>query len=70
MKFLSISPGLIKTKMQKQIHRVNEKKISSVKKFKKLYEQNKIPSPHEVAINIINTIKKVNKKSGSYIDIR
>ena len=34
IKFINLSPGLMKTKMQKQIYNVNEKKIPSVKKFK------------------------------------
>ena len=35
-KYINISPGLIKTKMQDQICKIDEKKISSVKKFKKI----------------------------------
>ena len=69
-KFINISPGLIKTKMQKQICKVDEKKISSVKKFKKLNKTNQVPSADEVAKNIIKTVKKANKASGSYLDIR
>jgi|TARA_B100000780_G_scaffold279194_1_gene256351 NAD(P)-dependent dehydrogenase (short-subunit alcohol dehydrogenase family) len=68
--FINISPGLIKTKMQNQICKIDEKKISSVKKFKILNKQNKIPSSDEVADNIINIIQKLKKSSGSYIDIR
>lgn len=69
-KFINISPGLIKTKMQAQICRVNEKKIASVKKFIKLNKTNQVPSADEVADNILKTVKKVNKTSGSYLDIR
>ena len=69
-KFINISPGLIKTKMQKQICKVDEKKISSVKKFKKLNKTNQVPSADEVAKNILKTVKKANKASGSYLDIR
>ena len=69
-KFISISPGLIKTKMQKQICKINEKKIKSVKKFKELNKKNMVPSPNEVADNLINSIKLLKKKSGDYIDIR
>ena len=63
-------PGSIKTKMQNQICKIDEKKILSVKKFKILNKQNKIPSSDEVADNIINIIQKLKKSSGSYIDIR
>ena len=69
-KFINISPGLIKTKMQAQICRVNKKKITSVKKFIKLNKTNQVPSADEVADNILKTVKKVNKTSGSYLDIR
>ena len=70
-KFINISPGLIKTKMQDQICKINEKKIPSVKKFKKLNENNLVPMPDEVAKNILKTLSKLkNKKNGSYLDIR
>ncbi len=70
-KYINISPGLIKTKMQNQICRVDEKKISSVKKFKRLNEKNKVPMPDEVAENILNFIQnyKINN-NGEYQDIR
>jgi NAD(P)-dependent dehydrogenase (short-subunit alcohol dehydrogenase family) len=61
-KFINISPGLIKTKMQKQICKINEKKIKSVKKFKELNKKNMVPSPNEVADNLINSIKLLKKK--------
>ncbi len=70
-KIISVSPGLIKTKMQDQICKVNEKKIYSVKKFKKLNLSNKVPNAYDVANNILKNLSKINKKSnGSYIDIR
>ena len=69
-KFINISPGLIKTKMQAQICKIDEKKIPSVKKFKKLNKNNKVPSPDEVAENILFTIQNRKKSSGSYLDIR
>ncbi len=70
-KFLNIAPGLIKTKMQKEIYKINEKKIYSVKKFKKLNRSNQIPSAYEVAQNIIRAILKSKKRNtGSYFDIR
>tara|TARA_A100001011_G_scaffold388418_1_gene467988 strand:+ start:4896 stop:5600 length:705 start_codon:yes stop_codon:yes gene_type:complete len=69
-KFVNIAPGLIKTKMQKQICRVNEKKISSVKKFKILNKNNEVPSPDKVAMNIIKSISVLKIDSGQYIDIR
>ena len=71
IKFINVSPGLIKTKMQSQICKIDEKKISSVKKFKILNQTNKVPSSDKVAKNILANISKFLKKSsGSYVDIR
>jgi NADP-dependent 3-hydroxy acid dehydrogenase YdfG len=70
-KYINISPGLIKTKMQNQICRIDEKKISSVKKFKLLNKKNKVPLPDEVAENILNTVYNLKiKNNGGYLDIR
>lgn len=69
-KFVNIAPGLIKTKMQDLIFKVDEKKINSVKKFKDLNKKNKIPSPREVAINILNKINQLKVKNVDYIDLR
>jgi benzil reductase ((S)-benzoin forming) len=69
-KFVNIAPGLIKTKMQDLIFKVNEKKIHSVKKFKDLNKKNKIPSAKEVAVNILNRINYLKVKSGDYVDLR
>ena len=70
-KYINISPGLIKTKMQDQICKIDEKKISSVKKFKNLNRKNKVPMPDQVAENILNFLQsyKINK-NGEYQDIR
>ena len=57
--------------MQTQICKINDKKISSVKKFKYLNRHNKVPTPDEVADNLIKKIGKFTKtKSGGYLDIR
>ena len=70
-KFINVSPGLIKTKMQSQICKVDEKKILSVKKFKILNKTNQVPTPDQVADNILRNIINLEKKiSGSYTDIR
>jgi len=69
-KFVNISPGYIKTKMQDLIFKIDEKKINSVKKFKDLNKKNKIPSAREVAINILNKINQLKVKNVDYIDLR
>ena len=71
IKFINVSPGLIKTKMQLQICKIDEKKIPSVNKFKILNKNNKVPTPDKVAENLISTVARLKKfESGSYIDIR
>jgi benzil reductase ((S)-benzoin forming) len=70
-KFINIAPGLIKTKMQDQICKIDAKKINSVKKFQDLNRNNLIPSPEQVAKNIIRILPSLKKiKSGSFLDIR
>ena len=45
--------------------------MPSVKRFKLLNKTNQVPSPAEVAQNIIENLRKFERKdSGSYIDIR
>ena len=57
--------------MQDQICKIDEKKISSVKKFKILNRKNKVPGPDQVAENIINFIQNYRfNKNGEYLDIR
>ena len=57
--------------MQTQICKVDSKKMPSVKRFKLLNKTNQVPSPAEVAQNIIENLRKFERKdSGSYIDIR
>ena len=68
--FINISPGLIKTKMQDQIYKVDEKKIKSVKKFKIANKNNMIPTADVVAKTIIQYIEKNKKIKNSYIDLR
>ena len=71
IKFINLAPGLAKTRMQDQIYKIKNKKIVSVKKFQKLYKENKITSPEIVAKNIVLFLKKINHfKTGSFIDLR
>ena len=68
IKFINVSPGLIKTKMQSKICKINEKKIPSVKKFKILNKTNRVPSPDEVSKNIFSKYRKFYKeRSGSLL---
>lgn len=71
IKFINLAPGLAKTRMQDQIYKVKNKNIISVKKFQKLYKNDKIASPEKIAQNIVSFLKKINQsKTGSFIDLR
>lgn len=71
IKFINCAPGIAKTKMQDQIYGVKNKKIFSLKKFHKLYKENKMGTPTEIAQQIISFLSKIKMfKSGSYIDLR
>ena len=68
---INLSPGLIKTKMQKQIFDTKNKKIISIIKFKSLYKNNLIKKPDEIADNVINFLENISKfKEAKYIDLR
>ena len=68
---INLSPGLIKTKMQKQIFDTKNKKIISIIKFKSFYKNNLIKKPDEIADNVINFLENISKfKEAKYIDLR
>jgi len=67
--FLSLAPGIIKTKMQDYIYSLDEKDLPSIVKFKKMY--NDMDSPDVVANRIFNNLDLLKSKpSGSYFDMR
>ena len=69
IKFLSIAPGVIQTKMQDQIVKNCSKTFSSIDKFKSLYGN--IPTPKEVAEKMyVNLGFLKSLKSGDYYDLR
>tara|TARA_B100000927_G_C16446230_1_gene461881 strand:- start:571 stop:1263 length:693 start_codon:yes stop_codon:yes gene_type:complete len=67
--FLNLSPGIIKTKMQKKIF-LNKNDIDSLKKFKKLYINDKMDYPDTVATKIINYLNSRKEKKKNYVDLR
>ena len=68
--FINLSPGLIKTKMQKKIFNT-KKNYSSLKKFKLLYKKNLMDTPDQVALKVIKFLSEINKfKDRPYIDLR
>lgn len=69
MHFISLAPGIIKTKMQDEIIKYNPLVFSSIQKFKDLYDSN--PTPIQVSKNIFKKLNLLlSLDSGSFIDLR
>jgi NAD(P)-dependent dehydrogenase (short-subunit alcohol dehydrogenase family) len=69
IKFISLAPGIIQTKMQDEIIANSEDSFTSISKFKDLYGKN--PSPDFIANKIVNNLEIINNiKSGEYFDLR
>ena len=67
--FLSLAPGIIKSKMQEEIKNIDAKSIPSVKKFHDMYDV--MDSPDVVANKIINNMEALlGLNSGDYFDLR
>lgn len=66
--FLSLAPGLVKTKMQNQIQQYDEKDIPSVKKFKEAYET--MQTPDECAKKIYKYLDSILEKKQDFFDLR
>lgn len=70
-KFISLSPGIMKTKMQDKIFNVDEIDFPSVSKFKKLYV-NGMETPLKIANKFVKNIDNIleENNSGSFFDMR
>lgn len=69
VKFISLAPGVIRTKMQDKIINLSEEKFSSISKFKKLYDS--IPTPDDMSEKFIKNFETIiNIKSGDFFDMR
>ena len=66
--FLSLAPGLVKTKMQDEIHQYDEKDVPSVKKFKEAYET--MQTPDECAKKIYENLDLILEKKQDFFDLR
>lgn len=64
VRFLSLAPGLVKTKMQDKIYSHDEKVVPSVKKFKLAY--NDMESPDKCAKKIYDNINQIFWNSANY----
>jgi benzil reductase ((S)-benzoin forming) len=69
IRFISLAPGIIQTKMQDQIIESSSELFSSISKFKELYGKN--PTPDAIAKKIIENLDRLEAlDSGSYFDLR
>ena len=68
IRFLSIAPGVIKTKMQDKIYSINEEDVPSVKKFKDMYDT--MDTPDIVAKKLIEHLPTLIGDSNNYCDLR
>lgn len=69
VKFVSIAPGLIKTKMQEQILNTDVREVPSVAKFHNLYDS--MSSPSEVAEKFVGFLDNLRHlSSGDFVDMR
>tara|TARA_B100000700_G_scaffold326280_1_gene437352 strand:- start:3643 stop:4332 length:690 start_codon:yes stop_codon:yes gene_type:complete len=67
--FISLAPGLVKSKMQDKIYRYDESEIPSVKKFKEAYDN--MPTPDECAQKIVRNLDEIyTKKENGFFDLR
>jgi len=69
VRFVSLAPGIIKTKMQDSIKEVKAERIPSVKKFHDLYDT--MQTPDECADKILNNLFDIFERAeDSYFDLR
>lgn len=66
--FLSLAPGLVKTKMQDEIQQYDEKDIPSVKKFKDAYDT--MQTPDECAEKIYKNLDSILNQKQDFFDLR
>jgi len=67
--FVSLAPGLVKSKMQDKIYGYDESQIPSVKKFKEAYDN--MPTPDECAQKIVRNLDEIyTKKENGFFDLR
>ena len=70
VRFVSLAPGIMKTKMQDEIYAYDAAKIPSVKKFKEMYR--KMDTPEHVAKKILCNIQDIltQDNPNHYFDMR
>jgi alcohol dehydrogenase/benzil reductase ((S)-benzoin forming) len=67
--FVSLAPGLVKSKMQDKIYGYDESEIPSVRKFKDAYDN--MQTPDECAKKILHNLDEIyTKKENGFFDLR
>ena len=69
--FLSLAPGIIKTKMQDLLYTKDSSEFKTMKKFHDLYDNDGLASADEISKKIFNNLEFLNSlPSGNYYDLR
>ncbi len=70
VRIFSVAPGIVDTNMQKTIRGTSKKQFPLREKFDKLYEENKLSKPDEVARKIISLLDSDLPPTGEIVDLR
>ena len=70
IKFLSVAPGIVDTKMQDEIREVDENRFSDVNRFINYKKENQLSAPEVVAKKLIRLIEKSDSFNNAILDIR
>lgn len=70
VRIFSLAPGIVDTNMQKTIRGTSEEQFPLRVKFDKLYEENKLSAPDEVAKKIISLFSSGFPLNGEIADLR
>jgi len=70
IRFFSVAPGIVDTQMQKEIRGIDSNSFSEVEKFISYKSNNKLSSPDEVALKLVQLMENANKISSSILDLR
>lgn len=70
VRIISVAPGIVNTRMQTQIRQSPEENFTQRRKFEKLYRDNLLSNPAEVAEKIIRLTCSNTAESGQIVDLR
>ena len=70
VKIFSLAPGIVDTNMQKTIRGTSKEQFPLRDKFDKLYRENKLSKPEEVAKKIISLLTSDLPSTGEILDLR